>query len=200
MRNTWRNEQLGQQQLQQDEEEEECQRLYEHRDLMHRQQRMEEVANNTSRQDIATYQAQSTNNDNDDFYVHTDSPPPSPRRDHHPPASRPPSPPLPPPPPPPQAIPAGLPRAPTRRFSLGPMNLQCPHRHALHFAAEKLSNSTRIELKFGMCCLSGQICLPPFHIVLSSKQIFASTMQHLHLPLWVSTLIILLLAIMTLIL
>ena len=90
MWNVWQNEQQAQQQLQQDEEEEECQRLYEHRDLMHRQQRLEEVANNMSRWDIAGYQSQN-NNDNDDFYVdptppHSWSPsPPLHRRDSPPP-------------------------------------------------------------------------------------------------------------------
>ena len=42
------------------------------------------------------------------------------------------------------------------------MNLQCPYCHALHFVAEKLSNSTARETKFGMCCLGGQVDLPPF--------------------------------------
>ena len=53
-------------------------------------------------------------------------------------------------------------RAPARRSYLGPMNLECPNCHALHFAAEKLSRSTRNNLKFGMCCLTGQIDLPLF--------------------------------------
>ena len=59
MWNGWQNEQQGQQQLQQDEEEEECQRLEEHRDLIRRQERLEEVANNSSRHDIAAYHARS---------------------------------------------------------------------------------------------------------------------------------------------
>ena len=53
-------------------------------------------------------------------------------------------------------------RAPVERHSLGPMNLQSPNCHAFHFEAEKLSNSTRNQLKFGMCCLTGQVHLPPF--------------------------------------
>ena len=156
MWNVWQNEQQAQQQLQQDVEEEECQRLYEHRDLMYRQQRLEEVANNMSRWDIAGYQSQN-NNDNDDFYV-----------DPTPPHSWSPSPPLhrrdsPPPPPPPSAAAASGPaRAPVESHSLGPMNLQCPNCHALHFSAEKLSNSTVNQLKFGMCCLTGQVHLLPF--------------------------------------
>ena len=42
------------------------------------------------------------------------------------------------------------------------MNIECPQCHALHFISEKLSSSTRNQLKFGMCCLTGQINLPPF--------------------------------------
>ena len=56
MRNDWRNEQQAQLQLQQDEEEQEHQRFDQHRELMHRQQRLEEAANNVSRQNIAGYQ------------------------------------------------------------------------------------------------------------------------------------------------
>ena len=51
---------------------------------------------------------------------------------------------------------------PAGRHSLGSMTIECPQCHALHFAAEKLSNSTRNNIKFGMCCLSGQIVLPLF--------------------------------------
>ena len=37
----------------------------------------------------------------------------------------------------------------------------CSHCHALHFDCEKLASS-RVNLpKFGMCCLQGQIQLPP---------------------------------------
>ncbi|KIK19416.1 hypothetical protein PISMIDRAFT_48515, partial [Pisolithus microcarpus 441] len=36
------------------------------------------------------------------------------------------------------------------------------HCQALHFDGEKLSNSTRQNKKFGMCCLQGQIQLPPW--------------------------------------
>ena len=38
----------------------------------------------------------------------------------------------------------------------------CEHCNALHFPAERLSNSTVNNPKFGMCCLSGQVQLPPF--------------------------------------
>jgi len=55
MRNAWRNEQQAQQQLQQDEEAEEWQRWDEQRDLLQRQLRMENITNNTSRQDIEGY-------------------------------------------------------------------------------------------------------------------------------------------------
>ncbi|KAF8801157.1 hypothetical protein BYT27DRAFT_7047348, partial [Phlegmacium glaucopus] len=42
------------------------------------------------------------------------------------------------------------------------MTLECAHCHALHFDAERLSKSTVNEPKFGLCCLSGQVHLPPF--------------------------------------
>ena len=59
------------------------------------------------------------------------------------------------------------------------MNLQCPHCHALHFAAEKLSNSTINEPKFGMCCLSGQVDLPPFPAVPRHlRDLFDGTSPH----------------------
>jgi hypothetical protein len=41
------------------------------------------------------------------------------------------------------------------------MNVQCQHCHALHFDGEKLSASTQANTKFGMCCLQGQVQLPP---------------------------------------
>jgi len=37
----------------------------------------------------------------------------------------------------------------------------CPHCHALHFDCEKLRSSLVNLPKFGMCCLQGQIQLPP---------------------------------------
>ena len=59
------------------------------------------------------------------------------------------------------------------------MNLECPHCHALHFAAEKLSRSTANELKFGMCCLTGQIDLPPFPPALRDlRDLFDGTSPH----------------------
>ena len=39
------------------------------------------------------------------------------------------------------------------------MDLECSHCHALHWKAEQLSNSTRNNVKFGMCCLQGKIVL-----------------------------------------
>jgi hypothetical protein len=42
------------------------------------------------------------------------------------------------------------------------MNVVCPHCQALHWDAEKLSSSTRANVKFGMCCLQGQVDLPAF--------------------------------------
>ena len=50
---------------------------------------------------------------------------------------------------------------PATRHSLGPMDVQCPHCHALHFKCEKLTNSSVVNPKFGICCLQGQIQLPP---------------------------------------
>ena len=57
MRNVTRNGQQGQQQLQHDEEEEEHHRWWEERELIQRQQRLETVENNTSRQYLADYEA-----------------------------------------------------------------------------------------------------------------------------------------------
>jgi len=37
----------------------------------------------------------------------------------------------------------------------------CPYYHALHFNCEKLASSWVNLSKFGMCCLQGQIQLPP---------------------------------------
>lgn len=48
---------------------------------------------------------------------------------------------------------------PANRHSLGPMNIECQHCRALHFDGEKLSDSTRNNKKFGLCCLQGQIKL-----------------------------------------
>ena len=50
---------------------------------------------------------------------------------------------------------------PAARHSLGPMDVECPHCHALHFKCEKLTNSSVVNPKFGICCLQGQIQLPP---------------------------------------
>ena len=68
---------------------------------------------------------------------------------------------------PPQTIPKGRrpyhePQGGPERHSLGPMNVECNHCHALHFDSEKLSISTRANKGFGSCCLQGQIQLPAF--------------------------------------
>jgi hypothetical protein len=166
IRNRWRNEQQAQEQLQHDEAEEERRRWQEERELIRRQQRLEEVSNNTSRQDLAAYEA-----------ANPQEPPaniPLLQAPHHPPFQ-----PIIVPqallqPPPVARVPARNrrrnqgPRArtayqePAARHTLGAMNIECPRCHALHFAAEKLSNSTRVNVNFGMCRLSGQIVLPPF--------------------------------------
>jgi len=41
----------------------------------------------------------------------------------------------------------------------------CPHCHALHFDCEKLTSLRVNYPKFGMCCLQGQIQLPPFQLL-----------------------------------
>ncbi|KIJ10636.1 hypothetical protein PAXINDRAFT_85770 [Paxillus involutus ATCC 200175] len=59
--------------------------------------------------------------------------------------------------------PAGRPyQEPVVVHNLGPMDVGCPHCHALHFDSEKLSKSTRLHKHFGMCCLEGQVQLKPF--------------------------------------
>jgi hypothetical protein len=68
---------------------------------------------------------------------------------------------------PPQTIPKGRrpyhePQGGPERHSLGPMNVECNHCHALHFDSEKLSASTLANKKFGSCCLQGQVQLPAF--------------------------------------
>ena len=164
--NRERNQQQAQRQLQQlqhSEEVAESHRRDEERELIRRQQRLEGIAsnNNSSIQALADYQAS--------------NPQEVPANDIRPP-SQPPFQPVnepqallqPPPPPvinqqrnrPPRGRMAY--QEPAARHSLGPMNKVCPHCHALHFDAEKLSTSTRNALKFGMCCLTGQINLPPF--------------------------------------
>jgi hypothetical protein len=50
---------------------------------------------------------------------------------------------------------------PSERHSLGLMNVECPDCHALHFVLEKLTKSSKRNPKFGICCLQGQIQLPP---------------------------------------
>ena len=92
----------------------------------------------------------------------TPTPAPSPSPPPPPPPPLPPSPSPPPPPPAPHIPLGGRPyREPIQIHSLGPMNIQCPHCHALHFISEKLSNSSLRNPRFGMCCLQGQVNLPP---------------------------------------
>ena len=49
--------------------------------------------------------------------------------------------------------------------NLGRMDVQCPNCHALHWMAERLTASSQRNPRFGMCCLSGKIVLPPLHPV-----------------------------------
>ena len=41
------------------------------------------------------------------------------------------------------------------------MNIQCPSCKALHWLDERLTKSSKINPKFGMCCYQGKISLPP---------------------------------------
>ncbi|KAJ3474646.1 hypothetical protein NLI96_g12341 [Meripilus lineatus] len=50
---------------------------------------------------------------------------------------------------------------PPHRHSLGSMDVSCPSCDALHWDEERLSNSSRIRPKFGVCCNSGKITIPP---------------------------------------
>ena len=148
MHDAWRNEQQAQQQLQQDEEEEERNRSYKEREIIQRQLRLEEVANNMSRQDLADYEASNSNQNCQQLpnVIQPPAQPPfHPEIEHQAPLQPPP----PPPPPPParrtwrNQTPRGRTayQEPATRHSLGPMNISCPQCHALHFAAEKLSTS-----------------------------------------------------------
>jgi len=49
-------------------------------------------------------------------------------------------------------------------LNLGILTVICPHCYALHFDCEKLTSSRVNHPKFGMCCLWGQIQLPPLHV------------------------------------
>jgi len=48
-------------------------------------------------------------------------------------------------------------------YHLGQMNIQCPSCHALHWQAETLAKSSRINPKSRMCCYQGKISLPSLH-------------------------------------
>ena len=52
-------------------------------------------------------------------------------------------------------------REPQSQHSLGPMDLECAKCGAMHFMSEKLTRSAKRSPKFGVCCLQGQIQLPP---------------------------------------
>lgn len=45
---------------------------------------------------------------------------------------------------------------------LGGMNVECRNCRALHFMSERLTSSSQTNPKFGVCCLQGQIALPPY--------------------------------------
>ncbi|KAG2344603.1 hypothetical protein BDR05DRAFT_998992 [Suillus weaverae] len=46
--------------------------------------------------------------------------------------------------------------------TLGPLDVECPNCHARHFICEKLTSSPLHNPRFGVCCLQGQVNLPPF--------------------------------------
>ncbi len=47
--------------------------------------------------------------------------------------------------------------------SLGKMDVPCPACGALHWMAERLSNSSNANPRFSMCCFKGKIKLAPLH-------------------------------------
>ncbi|KAG1809230.1 hypothetical protein EV424DRAFT_1301507, partial [Suillus variegatus] len=51
---------------------------------------------------------------------------------------------------------------PIDRHTLGPLNVECPNCHAMHFACERLTKSSARNPRFGTCCLEGKVDLPPF--------------------------------------
>jgi hypothetical protein len=53
-------------------------------------------------------------------------------------------------------------REPINLHYLGRLDVECPNCHVVHFISEKLTNSSIRNLRFGMCCLQGQVNLPPF--------------------------------------
>jgi hypothetical protein len=52
-------------------------------------------------------------------------------------------------------------REPVQKHTLGSMNVECVHCHALHFDSEKLSKSRSNSPLFGQCCLQGKVQIPP---------------------------------------
>ena len=71
-------------------------------------------------------------------------------------------PPTPPPAPPPALPLARLPFDPAWQVhNLGHFNIHCPDCGALHWMDERLTSSSLIRPKFGMCCYQGKIILPP---------------------------------------
>ncbi|KIK36583.1 hypothetical protein CY34DRAFT_16296 [Suillus luteus UH-Slu-Lm8-n1] len=53
-------------------------------------------------------------------------------------------------------------REPINPHYLGRLDVECPNCHVLHFISERLSVSSIRNPRFGMCCLQGQVSLPPF--------------------------------------
>ena len=67
---------------------------------------------------------------------------------------------------------------PAQRHSLGPMDVECPNCHAVHFKLERLTKSSNANPKFGICCLQGQIQLRPLSEPHLLHQLFTSSAPH----------------------
>ena len=49
-------------------------------------------------------------------------------------------------------------------YDMGKMDVPCPDCEALHWISEKLSHSSQMHPKFGMCCFKGKIRLPKIEV------------------------------------
>jgi hypothetical protein len=102
-----------------------------------------------------------------------------------------PPPPLPPPPPPPLPSPIPIARCPFNpawpKHDLGPFTTQCPSCSALHWLDERLTKSSKSKPRFGICCYSGKISLPPlqpvppelYHLLTAQDQIGTAFRDHI---------------------
>ena len=58
------------------------------------------------------------------------------------------------------------------------MDVPCPNCGALHWLAEKLSNSSKGLLKFGMCCMEGKVWLPALEAPPETLQHLLTSAHH----------------------